>query len=550
MLTSEPDSTAAIVNALERGRECYTRREWGSAYDAFLRADKASGLQADDLERLATAAYLTGRDVEFQRILERLHRVHVDAGASRRAARCAFWLGLTLLFRGETGQSHAWTARGVRLIQDDDCVERGYLILPAASEQLEEGQVEAGHDAAVEAVAIGERFGDADLTAAARHLQGRALIRTGEILAGLKHLDEAMLPVVAGELSPIMTGLLYCSVIDSCREVYALGRAREWTSAFSRVCEAQPEMVAFSGICLVHRAEILQFQGAWSDALIEAARACERARHADRKPPGAALYRQAEIHRLCGAFGRAEDAYRAASELGYEPQPGLALLRLAQGRADAASAAIRRLMGVTGDQLRRARLLPAYLEIMLAIGELESARSARDELRNLAQAFDTDVLRAVAAQADGALALADGSPQAALTPLRAAFELWERLNAPYEAARVRVLMGLACRALGDEDAAALEHQVAQSVFERLGAQPDLARLDAPIPTSPQPAHRLTARELDVLRLIASGRTNKEIADALCLSERTIDRHVSNILCKLDVPSRAAATAYACNHKLL
>lgn len=317
-----------MFNALERGRECYERRAWGDAYDALLCADPATALGADDLERLATAAYLTGRDVEFQRILERLHRVHVEAGARARAARCAFWLGLTLLFRGEVGQANGWTARGERLIQDEECVERGYLLVPIAAQQLHEGQAHAGHATASEAVAIGERFGEADLTAAARHLQGHALVQQGDVTAGLRKLDDTMLAVVADELSPIMTGLLYCSVIELCQQVYALGRAREWTSAFSGVCEQQPEMLAFSGTCLVHRAEILQFQGAWPDALVEACRACERAERADRKPPGAALYRQAEIHRLCGEFEKAESAYRSASELGCEPQPGLALLRL------------------------------------------------------------------------------------------------------------------------------------------------------------------------------------------------------------------------------
>ena len=538
------------MDHLEHGRNCYERRAWGDAYHALVCADQASSLDADDLERLATAAYLSGRDLEFQRVLERLHRVHVEAGARARAARCAFWLGLTLLFRGDVGQSNAWTARGERLIQDEDCVERGYLLVPIAAQQVHDGLAQAGLATATEAVAIGERFGDADLTATARHLQGHALIQQGDVAAGLRRLDDTMLAVVANELSPIMTGLLYCSVIELCQQVYALGRAREWTSAFSSVCEQQPEMVAFSGICLVHRAEILQFQGAWPDALREACRACERAERADRKPPGAALYQQAEIHRLCGEFEQAEDAYRAASDRGCEPQPGLALLRLAQGRTDAAVAAIRRLTSATSDRVRRARLLPAHIDIMLATGDLEGARGARDELRALAQAFDTDVLRAVVAQADGAIALAEGYPHAALDPLRHGFELWERLVAPYEAARVRVLIGRACRALGDEEAAALEQQAARSVFERLGAAPDLARLDAPIPFVEQPSrHRLTRRELDVLRLVANGRTNKEIADTLCLSERTIDRHVSNILGKLDVPSRAAATAYAYHHKL-
>jgi DNA-binding CsgD family transcriptional regulator len=535
---------------LEHGRQSYGRRAWGDAYEALRRADQATALHADDLERLATAAYLTGRDAEFEQIQERLHRLHVESGDRARAARCAFWLAIANLLRGESGQANAWTARGQRLIGSQDCVERGYLAVAVAEQQLREGQADAAHATAAQAVAIGESCGDADLTAAGLHAQGRALIQQGDVVAGLKHLDETMLAVVAGELLPVMTGSMYCSVIGACVQVYALGRAREWTCAFSSVCESQPQMVAFSSACLVHRAEIMQLQGAWSDALSEASRACERAQRAGRKPPGAALYQQAEIHRLRGEFAKAEDIYRAASELGCEPQPGLALLRLAQGRARVASAAMRRLTSATSDPLRRARLLPAHLEIMLASGDVQDARRACDELRNLANAFDADILRAVVAQADGAIALAEGHAPAALDPLRSAFEVWERLEAPYEAARARVLLGHACRALGDDEAAELEHQAARSVFERLGAQPDLARLDAPaMPVQAASRNPLTSREFHVLRLISTGRTNKEIAEELCLSERTIDRHVNNILTKLDVRSRTAATAYAYGHKL-
>jgi ATP/maltotriose-dependent transcriptional regulator MalT len=539
------------MDHLEHGRACYARRAWGEAYDALQRADGAARLQADDLERLATAACLSGREADFLRLLERQYRGYDESGDHVRAARSAFWLALTFLSRGETGQSNAWTVRGQRLVEDHECAERGYLALAVAEQQLRDGDLDAAAATAGQAVALGESFGDADLMAAGRHLQGRVLIEQGHVVAGLKRLDETMLAVVAGELFPIMTGLMYCSVIDTCRQVYALGRAREWTSAFSRVCDQQPEMVAFSWSCMVHRSEILQLQGAWPDALAEAGRACERAQRAERKPPGAALYQQAEIHRLRGEFARAEDGYHAASERGCEPQPGLALLRLAQRRADAACAAIRRLISTTSDRLRRARFLPAYLEITLSMGDLEEARVARDELRELAHAFDSDVLRAVVAQADGAIALAEGDAQAALDPLRCAFEQWQRLEAPYEAARVRVLLGQACRALGDEETAALEHKAARSEFARLGAQPELVRLDAPTAHArPTPGHPLTTRELQVLRLISSGRTNKEIASELCLSERTIDRHVSNILNKLDVPTRAAAAVHAVHHKFL
>jgi DNA-binding CsgD family transcriptional regulator len=538
------------MNPLELGRNSYRRRAWGDAYRALRRADETTPLDVDDLDCLATAAYLTGHDLDYQHLLERLYHAHVESRDCVRAARCASWLALMFLLRGEAGQSSAWTARGQRLVQDADCVERGYLSIPVAELQLRQQQAEAAHATASQTLAIAETFRDVDLSAAARHGQGRALIQQGDVAAGLRCLDETMLAVVAGELSPIMTGLMYCSVIDTCRQVYALGRAREWTAAFTVVCEQQPQMVAFTGTCLVHRAEIMQLQGAWPQALAEASRACERAQQAERNPPGAARYQQGEIHRLCGDFTKAEDAYRAASERGFEPQPGLALLRLAQGRTDAASASIRRMTGAISDRLRRAAFLPAHLEIMLASRDLDEARRTRDELRTLAHAFDTDGLRAVVAQADGAIALAEGDAQKALEPLRCAFSLWEALAAPYEAARVRVLIGQACRALGDDDTAELELTAARSIFERLGARPDVTRLDSSNgPPRSRSTSPLTGRELQVLRLISTGGTNKEIAQQLSLSERTIDRHVTNILTKLDVRSRTAATTYAFDHKL-
>ena len=558
------------MNHLEHGRARYAGRAWADAYQSLLSADEATPLQSADLELLATAAYLTGRDAEFHRIQERLHRVYADANDCARAARCAFWLALTSMLRGELGQGNAWLARGQRLVDDVDCVERGYLLALLAEQDMRSGagavpvatplelrmeqhdpRLDQAYANASQAVAIAEGFVDADLRATGQHAQGRILILQGDVPTGLKRLDETMLAVVAGELSPIMTGLMYCSVIDACQQVHARARAREWTAAFSSICEQQPEMVAFTGVCMGHRAEIMRWQGAWPDALIEACRACERAIRLDRKPPGAAFYQQAEIHRLRGEFTKAEDAYRSASDLGCEPQPGLALLRLEQGRTDAACAAIRRLISATGDRVRRARLLPAYLEIMLAIGDLAEARRAGEELREVAHAFDAEALRAVVAEADGAIALAEGRAHAALDPFRLAFELWERLGAPYEAARIRVLIGSACQALGDDEAAGLEIQSAKSVFERLGARPDLVRLDALAWPSPQRVSNnpLTVRERHVLRLISNGRTNRQIAHELCLSERTVDRHVSNILGKLDVPSRAAATAYAYDHKL-
>ena len=299
-------------------------------------------------------------------------------------------------------------------------------------------------------------------------------------------------------------------MIAACQQVYAFDRAREWTAALTQWCDGQPDMVAFAGVCQVHRAEIMQLQGTWPEAIEEARRACVRSQGIDRRAAAAALYQQAEVHRLKGEFGAAEQAYRGASQLGLEPQPGLALLRLAQGRSDAAATAIRRVASTTPERLKRMSLLPAYVEIMLATGDVQDARNACRELEEIAGSFDTGVPGAIAAQARGAVELAEGDAQAALGALRRAFEVWQRIEAPYAAARVRVLIGLACRALGDEDGAGWRSR-GQIVFERLGAAPDLARIDCAERGPSRSNAWADARELQVLRLVATGETNKAIA---------------------------------------
>jgi ATP/maltotriose-dependent transcriptional regulator MalT len=540
------------LDEIRRGRESYGRRAWCDAYESLALADRASPLGGEDLERLATSAYLIGREDDFLGALDRAHHLYRDLGEPVRAARCAFWLGLVLLLRGETGSSTGWLARAQRLLDGRDSPENGYLMLPVAEQQLAGGDLESAHSTASEAAAIGERFGESDLIASARHVQGRALIQQGRVEAGLALLDEAMVAVVAGELSPLFTGLIYCSVIEACQEVYALDRASEWTSALSKWCGQQHQMVAFTGTCLVHRAEIMQLHGAWRDAIEEAQRACERtSQGVGPKPPAAAHYQRGEVHRLRGEFASAAEAYQDASEAGCEPLPGLALLRMAQGRTDAAAAAMRRVVSTTGEPLQRARLLPAHIEVLLAVGDVDGARDACRELEEIAEKFDTGALHAMAAHARGMVELAQGDARAALAPLRRALQVWQQVEAPYLAARVRALTGLACRALGDEDGAHLELAASRAIFQQLGAKPDLARLDSvTADSSSASAGGLTARELQVLRLIAAGKTNKAIAARLFISEKTIERHVSNIFTKLDVPSRAAATAYAYEHKLI
>jgi DNA-binding NarL/FixJ family response regulator len=310
--------------------------------------------------------------------------------------------------------------------------------------------------------------------------------------------------------------------------------------------------VAFSGRCLVHRAEILQLEGSMREALEEAIRAVERCRSAGNEvAAGEACYRCGEIHRVLGELDAAEEAYRDASRHGREPQPGLALLRLAQGRTDAAEAAIRRVTAETAVAGRRAAVLPAAVEIMLAVGDLGAAREACGELGQIAEDDPGGADAAMAMQARGALALAEDDAAAALAATRSAAQGWQELDAPYEAARVHVLVGLACRALGDDDSAALELDAARAVFAELGATPDLARVDELIGRSgTADTHGLSARELEVLRLVATGKTNREIAEALVVSQHTVARHVQNICRKLGVSSRTAATAFAFEHQLV
>jgi DNA-binding CsgD family transcriptional regulator len=536
------------VDELERGREACARRAWLDAYDLLTRAHERVALEAPDLDLLATCAFMLGRDDESVAWLERAHHRFLADGKTLRAVRCAAWIGMNLALRGEIGPATGWLGRAQRLLEPEgECAEQGYLLLPGVFRHEAAGDFAAAAAVAEEVVRIAERFGDRDLFALAIQAQGYMLIKDGRMREGLALLDEGMVAVTAEELSPIVTGIVYCGVILACQEAYEVRRAREWTRALADWWALQPEMVAFTGRCLVHRAEVLQLDGAWGDALDEARRAAERFVETKNPAAGLARYRQGELLRLQGEFAAAEQAYREASAFGWEPQPGLAQLRLSQGRADAAAAAIRRAEAEATLALERARLLPAFVEIMVAIGEVESARRACHELEELAAVYESAMLGALVAHAEGAVYLADGDARAALVALRRAGETWLALQAPYEIARTRMLVGEACRLLGDEETADLEHEAARSIFERLGAKPDLARFEAAATAG---AHGLSRRELEVLRLVASGKSNREIAAALVISEHTVGRHVQNIFAKLRLSSRAAATAFAFEHGLV
>ena len=548
--------TARPHPSIPIGRDAYARRAWAEAFDAFSQASAAAPLDADDAERLAWSAMLSGRTDETFAAFERLYEVRLAAGEDLRAARAAFWLGMRLMSLGQSARGGGWLARAQRLVDGHPgCVECGYMRLPIASRLTAAGDHEGARAAAAEAVDIADRHHDRDLGALARALAGRALIRQGRLSEGLPILDEAMVAGSSSDVLPVVTGLVYCEAISACQQSHALDRAREWTAGLSAWCDAQPQLVPFAGLCLVHRSEIMQLAGAWSEAFEEARQALTRFGQM-RGNAGHAFYQQGEIHRLRGELSEAEQAYTQASEHGRDPHPGLALLRVAQGRIDLAVAATRRVMSVTTDPLQRTRFLPAHVEILLAATEVADARAAADELGALADRYDVEVLGAMAHSAKGAVALAEGDARAAIDALRRAQEVWQRVGAPYLSARSRLLVARAFRVLGDEDGAALELDAAKKVFVHLGAAPDLRATDA-MTTTRAPAaapamnmHGLSPREVEVLRLVASGRTNKAIAGDLFLSEKTVDRHVSNILGKLNVSSRAAATAWAYQHHIV
>jgi DNA-binding CsgD family transcriptional regulator len=537
---------------IQKGRESFLASRWTDAYAELSEENaEASPLGPEDVQRLAVAAHMLGQESESLVFWTRAHQGFLERGEIDRAARCAFWLSFGYLIQGEVTPSSGWLAKGRRLLSEAelDCAERGYLLLPAALLDDWKGLFSQAHAAYDDAEAIGHRFRDNELIAFARLGRGETLIHLGAIDDGVALLDEVMAMAVAGELSPVVTGLIYCAVIEKCHEISDVRRAREWTEVLSRWCASQPELVPYRGQCRVHRAEILQLQGQWRDALDEAKRACDRLPNPGSRPwAGAAYYQQGEVHRLRGELTAAEEAYRRAGQWGLQPQPGLALLRLAQGRTETAVRSISRTLTEAGDPVARSRILPAHVEIMLAARNLAAARSSADELAGLATGRKETLLPAAAAQALGSVLLAEGKAREALPALRDACTLWLGLDAPYEAARARVLIAGACRALGDDDGAGFEEEAASLVFQQLGARHDLEGIGRD--ASVDHGIELSPRELQVLRLLSTGMTNPEIASELVISEFTARRHVQNIFAKLGVSSRVAATKFALEHHLV
>ena len=540
-----------VIEELRQARESYERHEWVAAYRALSDLDD-DALDAADFLALATTAYLLGRSNDVVQALQRAHQVSLDAGNRPAAVRAAYWLASTLWLRGESAVGNGWLARAVRIMDqvDDEVAERGYVCEAQLMSHLFRGELAEALALAPQVADYGRRFAEPDLVALGLHAEGRLMLYTGRVAEGLGRLDEALAGVMAGEVGPVTAGRVYCSTIEACQEVSDLGRAGAWTRALTRWCEAQPGLLAYTGQCATHRGQLLRLHGAFADAIEELEQALRRYQELGGHPAvGLASYELGETHRLRGDLGRAEAAYDDAVRHGHPGQPGRALLWLAQGRTDTAAGAVRGLLAERRGQVQRAQVLPAAVQVLVTAGESVDAVDLARELTDLAEEFGCSALEAAGSYAAAVAAVAAGEPTAAVEDARRALELWAALQAPYEEARSRAVLGRALRLLGDERSAVVELEAALTELAALGAETDRHEVARLLTAEAHPGG-LTAREVEVLQLVTTGLGNGQIAERLTLSEKTVARHLSNIFTKLDVSSRTAAAAYAFEHGLV
>jgi DNA-binding CsgD family transcriptional regulator/tetratricopeptide (TPR) repeat protein len=513
-------------------------------------ADPSTDTDPAELERLADAAWWVADLEESLALRQRAYAGYAASGDGPSAAFVAVRLCFEHFERGEPSIAMGWLMRAERDVRDvSACVQHGYVSIAKTFVAQEGGDVDAALQLAERAMEIGQRFGDRDLTAMSIHAQGRVLIKGGRVAEGMALLDEAMTSVIAGELGPHYTGVIFCSVLEACLDLADVGRAGEWSDAAIAWCATMPPEAPFTALCRINRAQVAGLRGAWSQAENEASMVADRVGF-DPMAAARAFYETGEIRRRIGNVAGAEECFARASEIGFDPQPGLALLRFSQGKVDGALHALRLAVDTeTGSVSRRSRLLAAQVDVAIAGDELAIGRAAADELEAIATASEVPALGAAAAAARGAMHLAEGDMQGAIERLRHACTIWQELKLPYEAALARRAYGVALRAAGHDDDATMELRASLTAFERLGAVPDAATVRELLAEPVLLPRGLTAREAEVLRLVATGKTNRDIAADLVISEHTVARHLQNIFAKLDVTSRAAATAFAFEHGL-
>lgn len=534
---------------LDAGRTAVRDRRWSDAWELLSRVDGRDGLGAADLDLLGTAALLRGEPRACSEALTRAYSAHLAEDDPAGAARTAGWLALDLIEQGDFTNSLLWAARAMRIVgaMDEPGALAGFVRLAPAVGQLGSGNAADAVRAFEGILAIAEREGDGELAAMTRFGLGKSLIESGAVLEGLACLDRAMAAVAAGDLAPLPAGVIACAAVSDAFLAFDLERMAAWMDVLEGWCAQQPQLVAFSGQSRALRSALLIIHGAWAEASTAAELALARFRAGDYRAVWGAPYQHAELARLRGAFHSAEESYRRAGESGWEPQPGLSLLHRALGRTERARDELRR--SVAGaDPATRRFLLPAVVEIEVAAGDHGAARRALEELEDASRRTPMPMLDALVAAAQARLLLAEGKAREAVQMAAAGAEGWDALGAPYEAARCRVLAGRALRAVGETGSADAEFTAARAVFLALGAEPALAELAEVV--GGRRTGALTPRELEVLRLVSTGLTNRGIGAKLSLSEKTVARHVANIFGKLGLTSRAAATAYAYENGLV
>ena len=525
--------------------------DWTSTYDELTA--RRDALSAAQLDELGLAAWFLGREAECERAWDAAHQAYADAGETDAAMRCVFWLGFTLADRGEVVRAMAWMSRLAELAGMGEPSPFGDAVLALAqgSAAYAQGRIEESAVLCAHAAASARAAGDVDVEVLATMSLARSLVFSGRVVEGFAAMDRVMLAVASGRVGDRAAGPAYCGVIASCIDRWDIDRARVWTRDLSEWCDAQRGLELFRGECSVHRATVLQLLGEWDEAAATLVAVCERERRALTLEN--AYYGLGELHRLAGRRADAEAAYRRAGEHGREVQPRLARHRRDEGRPAAARSGLVRALESGPVPSIRAELLAAQVELEVEHGDATVAAEAAAELRAMADQLGTAYLGAQADRADARLLLHSDAADRALPLLRRSWSAWRQLEAPYESAVTRVLLGRASRAAGDEEAAQLEFDAARTVLADLGAVADLDRLERLAGAVGQPAAAasagLTRREVEVLRLIAGGRTNRQIAQQLFLSERTVARHVSNILGKLGLANRSGATAFAFEHGL-
>ena len=541
-----------VVTALHRAREAYERREWLTAYKTLSDLDNTA-LTATDFMTLADTAELLGHSNDAIQALQRAHHSAVNAQEPRLAIRATARLAMLLALRGETAVAAGWLASGERLLEDigEDVVEHGYLLVARMLERVGVGDLETAAQVPPKIIDCARRHGDANLRAIGLNQQGRVLTVFGQVAEGVRFLDEAMTGIVSGEVDdPILAGEVYCSMIEACQWLGDWGRAAQWTNALTTWCDQQIGLVAFTGQCAVHRAQLMRFNGAFADAVVELERAVERYEAAGNHAAVALAYiERGDVLRLMGDFDGADQAYATAVLHGSDVQLGRAQLSLSRGNIEGAVTMVRRILAAVQGDIFRHRLIPACVEVLLAANHVDEASALADELASIADDYNNVAVHGAASTVAAQVGLARHDGETALTAATAALSYWFQLNAAYEAARSRVLIGRALQLLGDDDGADLELRTALAAFQVQGATVDAQAVAELLGAQHRPGG-LTQREVEVIGLVAEGRTNAQIASDLHLSVKTVARHLSNIFTKLDVGSRTQAVAVAHQYRLV